>query len=119
MGLRSEIRDPEETFSGSRGQKGTGSRIWIRNTGRLILKYFPLQMMETGKGVTYFAQVRHPAVSLCGKGFRKDGTDSAIKTGTDFVAHKFAASSSNTVRYRIRQQQYLKLHFYAILLDFE
>jgi hypothetical protein len=28
----SEIRDPEKTYSGSRGQKGTGSRIRIRNT---------------------------------------------------------------------------------------
>ncbi len=26
------IRDPEKTYSGSRGQKGTGSRIRIRNT---------------------------------------------------------------------------------------
>jgi hypothetical protein len=39
MDLGSEIRDPEKTFSGSRipdpgfrGQKGTGSRIRIRNT---------------------------------------------------------------------------------------
>jgi hypothetical protein len=29
----SEIQDPEKTYSGSRGQKGTGSRIRIRNTG--------------------------------------------------------------------------------------
>jgi hypothetical protein len=29
----SEIRDPEKTYSGSRGQTGTGSRIRIRNTG--------------------------------------------------------------------------------------
>ncbi len=28
----SEIRDPEKTYSGSRSQKGTGSRIRIRNT---------------------------------------------------------------------------------------
>jgi hypothetical protein len=28
----SEIRDPEKTYSGSRDQKGTGSRIRIRNT---------------------------------------------------------------------------------------
>ncbi len=28
----SEIRDPEKTYSGSRGQKGAGSRIRIRNT---------------------------------------------------------------------------------------
>jgi hypothetical protein len=32
MGLGSEIRDPEKTYPGSRGQKGTGSRIRIRNT---------------------------------------------------------------------------------------
>jgi hypothetical protein len=32
----SEIRDPEKTYSGSRGQKGTGSRIRIRNTGKWI-----------------------------------------------------------------------------------
>jgi hypothetical protein len=34
MGMGSEIRDPEKTYSGSgsRGQKGTGSRIRIRNT---------------------------------------------------------------------------------------
>jgi hypothetical protein len=31
----SEIRDPEKTYSGSRGQKGTGSRIRIRNTARI------------------------------------------------------------------------------------
>ncbi len=28
----SEIRDPEKTYTGSRGQKGTESRIRIRNT---------------------------------------------------------------------------------------
>ncbi len=28
----SEIRDPEKPYPGSRGQKGTGSRIRIRNT---------------------------------------------------------------------------------------
>jgi hypothetical protein len=27
MGLGSEIRDPEKTYSGSSGQKGTGSQI--------------------------------------------------------------------------------------------
>jgi hypothetical protein len=32
MDLGSEIGDPEKTYSGSRGQKGTGSRIRIRNT---------------------------------------------------------------------------------------
>ncbi len=32
MGLGSGIRDPEKTYPGSRGQKGTGSRIRIRNT---------------------------------------------------------------------------------------
>jgi hypothetical protein len=32
MGLGSEIRDPEKTYPGSRGQKGTESRIRIRNT---------------------------------------------------------------------------------------
>jgi hypothetical protein len=30
----SEIRDPEKIYSGSRSQKGTGSRIRIRNTVR-------------------------------------------------------------------------------------
>jgi hypothetical protein len=30
-----EIRDPEKTDPGSRGQKGTGSRIRIRNTGKM------------------------------------------------------------------------------------
>jgi hypothetical protein len=30
---RSRIRDPEKTYPGSRGHKGTGSRIRIRNTG--------------------------------------------------------------------------------------
>jgi hypothetical protein len=29
------IRDPEKTYPGSRGQKGTGSRIRIRNTGQM------------------------------------------------------------------------------------
>jgi hypothetical protein len=47
MVLGSEIRDPEKTYSGSRirdpgsrGQKGTGSRIRIRNTewSLLLLK---------------------------------------------------------------------------------
>ena len=32
MALGSEIRDPKKTYPGSRGQKGTGSRIRIRNT---------------------------------------------------------------------------------------
>jgi hypothetical protein len=46
MGLGSEIRDPEKIYSGSRiqGQKGTGSRIRIRNTGNvkktLILVFY-------------------------------------------------------------------------------
>jgi hypothetical protein len=32
------IRDPEKTYSGSRiqGSKGTESRIWIRNTARIM-----------------------------------------------------------------------------------
>ncbi len=34
-----EIRDPEKTYSGSRGQKGTGSRIRIRNTRKNIVKW--------------------------------------------------------------------------------
>jgi hypothetical protein len=36
MDLGSEIQDPEKTYSGSRiqGQKGTGSRIRIRNTAK-------------------------------------------------------------------------------------
>ncbi len=29
------IRDLEKTYPGSRGQKGTGSRIRIRNTGKM------------------------------------------------------------------------------------
>ncbi len=32
-----EIRDPEKTHSRSRGQKGTGSRIRIRNTAFKII----------------------------------------------------------------------------------
>jgi hypothetical protein len=32
----SEIRDPEKTYSRSRGQKGTGSRIRIPNTARKL-----------------------------------------------------------------------------------
>ncbi len=38
MGLGSEIRDPEKTYSGSRiqGTKGTGSRILIRNIVKLL-----------------------------------------------------------------------------------
>jgi hypothetical protein len=32
-GSEIEILDPEKTFSRSRGEKGTGSRIRIRNTG--------------------------------------------------------------------------------------
>jgi hypothetical protein len=37
IGLGFVIRDPEKTYSGSRirGQKGTGSRIQIRNIGKL------------------------------------------------------------------------------------
>jgi hypothetical protein len=34
------IRDPEKTYSGSRGQKGNGSRIRIRNTVYICLLYF-------------------------------------------------------------------------------
>jgi hypothetical protein len=30
------IRDPEKTHSGSRGQKGTGSRIRIRKTAQIV-----------------------------------------------------------------------------------
>jgi hypothetical protein len=48
MGLGSEIRDPEKNYPGSRfqGQKGTGFRIQIRNTGTHITcqLFFP----ETG-----------------------------------------------------------------------
>jgi hypothetical protein len=32
----SEIRDPEKPYSGSRGQKDTGSRLRIRNTDTYI-----------------------------------------------------------------------------------
>ncbi len=32
MGLGSEIRDPEKTYPGASGQKGTGYRIRIRST---------------------------------------------------------------------------------------
>jgi hypothetical protein len=32
----SEIRDPEKPYSESRGQKGTGSRIRIRNTAKFV-----------------------------------------------------------------------------------
>ncbi len=39
MGLGSEIRDPEKVFS--EGQKGTGSRIRIRNTA-LLWVFFTL-----------------------------------------------------------------------------
>jgi hypothetical protein len=46
MVLGSEIRDPEKTYPGSRGQKGTGSRILdpgsrirIRNTAfKMLMK---------------------------------------------------------------------------------
>jgi hypothetical protein len=34
-GPGSEIRDPEKTYPGSRDQKGTGSRIRIRNTANV------------------------------------------------------------------------------------
>ncbi len=40
MDLGSEIRDPEKTYPGSRGQKGTGSRIRIRNTDCKTWKSF-------------------------------------------------------------------------------
>jgi hypothetical protein len=36
MGLGSGIPDPEKTFSGSRGQKDSGSRIQICNTGKKL-----------------------------------------------------------------------------------
>jgi hypothetical protein len=39
------IRDPEKTYSGSRGQNGTGSRIRIRNTA-LRRRYISLMTDE-------------------------------------------------------------------------
>jgi hypothetical protein len=36
----SEIRDPEKTYSGSRNQKGTGSRIRIRNLGLHVFCFY-------------------------------------------------------------------------------
>jgi hypothetical protein len=42
--LGSEIRDPEKTYSGSRIQKGTGSRIRIRSTDHIyIISIFELE----------------------------------------------------------------------------
>ncbi len=45
MGFGSEIRDPEKTYSGSRiqDQKGTGSRIRIRNTAKIF--HFSLNLV--------------------------------------------------------------------------
>jgi hypothetical protein len=40
----SEIRDPEKTHSGSRGQKGTGSRIRIRNTENSVGIWIRIRM---------------------------------------------------------------------------
>ncbi len=48
----SEIRDPEKTYPGSRGQKGTGSQIRIRNTAFFktpIVTGSCLYMIATGK----------------------------------------------------------------------
>jgi hypothetical protein len=41
MGLGSEIRDPEKTYPGSSGQKGTGSRIQIRNIAAQAIVFLP------------------------------------------------------------------------------
>ncbi len=53
MVLGSEIRDPEKTIPdpGSRGQKGTGSRIRIRNT----VQYYEAaaKLVELSKIITY------------------------------------------------------------------
>ena len=67
MGLGSGIRDPgpENTYSGSRGQKGTGSRI--RNTEKLsctlivkmpFMKFF--LMKRKNNTLKLFAQVEDP-----------------------------------------------------------
>jgi hypothetical protein len=44
IGLFIPDPDPNFTHPGSRGQKGTGSRIWIRNTGK---KYVLLIYVDT------------------------------------------------------------------------
>jgi len=48
MGLGSEIREPEKTYcgSGSRGQKGTGSRIRIRNTAVATPSHSPENSLD-------------------------------------------------------------------------
>jgi hypothetical protein len=53
MDLGSEIQDPEKTYSGSRiqGQKGTGSRIRIRNTGSCIARRKEVKTQTYGNGL--------------------------------------------------------------------
>ncbi len=52
MGLWSEIRDTEKTYSGSRiqGQNGTRSRIRIRNTGKNPADMVSLLPLSLKKG---------------------------------------------------------------------
>ncbi len=57
MGLGSGIRDPEKTYSGSRGQKSTGSRI--RNTEKVnIFLYQKLKITYVPPGL----HKGHPAL---------------------------------------------------------
>jgi hypothetical protein len=51
MGLGSEIRDPEKTYSGSRGQKGTGSRIPDPQNRKSFLSTFIFRQLLAGLGV--------------------------------------------------------------------
>jgi hypothetical protein len=58
MVLESGIRDPEKTYSGSRGQKGTGSRI--RNTVETI----PDPGSRGLKGTGYRIRIRNTAETI-------------------------------------------------------
>jgi hypothetical protein len=55
------FRDPEKTYSGSRGQKGTGSRIQIRNTG---IPNAAEQRMGMGKHREYLMYYRGPGFPI-------------------------------------------------------
>jgi hypothetical protein len=69
MGLGSEIRDPEkkpipDPGSGSRGQKGTGSRIRIRNAGKNNIKWAVIPKFSFSLNPQLNSAIHVPSVKM-------------------------------------------------------
>ncbi len=103
MGLGSEIRDPEKTYSGSRiqGQKGTGSRIRIRKTAYAVLCR---TISWAGCGTATRLSRQRTGISGCSSGSARAETSGEVPQvgpnfGETYMRRLRRISSSNIWRY--------------------